>query len=222
MTPEQKYAAATESSCCVTTENGEQQDACNLTTMPCVRRSLCLGEVINDSSNLQVEFPKRVDNQTRTCWNAVWPPVEKQQEQRPRGDLVHDKNHHLEKYEYTTNDLLKRNISTTNPVLTKMVFISLTWSTSNRTTVWRDDESSPSRLTSTATSSKQSPDKYWEGSKTNREITNMPVPLFHQFKDFGWFAIDLKTIFFNAILWCESWCRMSIATRSKSSATYCC
>ena len=60
-----KYAAAAGSFCFVTTENGEQQDICNLTTMPCVQRSLCLDEVTNDSSSTQVEVPKRVDSQTR-------------------------------------------------------------------------------------------------------------------------------------------------------------
>ena len=46
MTPEtHKYAAAARSFCVVTTENGDQQDICNLTTMPCVQRSLCLNEV---------------------------------------------------------------------------------------------------------------------------------------------------------------------------------
>ena len=35
-----KYAAATGSFCFVTTENGKQQNICNLTTMPCVQRSI--------------------------------------------------------------------------------------------------------------------------------------------------------------------------------------
>ena len=68
MTPEaHKYAAAAGSFCFVTTENGEQLDVCNLTTTPCVHRSLCLDEVMNDYSSAQVEVPG--------------PPVEKQQEQ---------------------------------------------------------------------------------------------------------------------------------------------
>ena len=78
MTPEaHKYAAAAESPRPVTTENGEQQYLHNLTTFPtenirihlisplCVQRSLCLDEVIDDSSSAQVEFPKGVDSQTR-------------------------------------------------------------------------------------------------------------------------------------------------------------
>ena len=66
MTPEaHKYATAAGSFCLVTTENGEQQGLYNLTARPCVQRSLCLDEVIDDSSSAQVEFPKGVDSQTR-------------------------------------------------------------------------------------------------------------------------------------------------------------
>ena len=54
-----KYAAAAGSFCFVTTENGEQQDIYNLTTLPGVQRSLCLDEVIDGSSSTQVELPKR-------------------------------------------------------------------------------------------------------------------------------------------------------------------
>ena len=49
----------------VTKENGEQQDLNNLTTMPCVQRSLCLDEEIDDSSSAQVQFPKGVRGQMR-------------------------------------------------------------------------------------------------------------------------------------------------------------
>ena len=66
MTPEaHKYAAAAGSFFLVTTENGEQPDIYNLTTIPSVQRSLCLDEVIDGSSSTQVESPKGVDNQTR-------------------------------------------------------------------------------------------------------------------------------------------------------------
>ena len=66
MTPEaHNYAAAAGSFCFVTTENREQQDLYNLTTFPCVQRSLCLDEVISDSSSVQVDVRKRVDSQTR-------------------------------------------------------------------------------------------------------------------------------------------------------------
>ena len=67
MTPEtHKYAAAAAGPCCfVTTENGDQQDICKLTTMPCVQRSLCLNEVTDDFGNIKVEVPEGVDGRTR-------------------------------------------------------------------------------------------------------------------------------------------------------------
>ena len=65
MTPEtHKYATAGGSFCFVTTENGDQQDICNLITMPRVQRSLYLNEVTNDFDNIKVEVPKGVDGQT--------------------------------------------------------------------------------------------------------------------------------------------------------------
>ena len=85
MTPEtHKYAAAAGSFCSVTTEKVEQQDVCNLITMPCVQGSLCLNEVTNDSGSTKVEVPKELTVEQETCWNAAWPPAEKQQEQEPR------------------------------------------------------------------------------------------------------------------------------------------
>ena len=95
MTPEaQKNAAAPGSFCCVTTENGEQQDIYNLTTIPDVQRSLFLDEVIDDSSSTQVEFPKGVDSQTRdmlercmaTCGKAA--SKSKGQEEIPPHELI--------------------------------------------------------------------------------------------------------------------------------------
>ena len=58
-------SSSSRSFCFVTTENDEQQDLYNLTTIPGVQRSLCLEEVIDDSSSTRVEFPNGVDNQTR-------------------------------------------------------------------------------------------------------------------------------------------------------------
>ena len=74
VTPEtHKYAAAARSFCFVTTENGEQQDLSNLTTIPCVQRSLCLDEVIKDSSSAQVEFPKGVNSRHAvTLYGHLW------------------------------------------------------------------------------------------------------------------------------------------------------
>ena len=66
MTPEtHKYAAAAGSFCFITTENGNQQNICNLTTMPSVQRSLYLNEMTKNFSNIQVEVPKGVDGRTR-------------------------------------------------------------------------------------------------------------------------------------------------------------
>ena len=59
------YAAAAGSFCFVTTGNREQQDICNLTTMPCVQQSLYLDEVTNDSSSTKIEVPRGVDSETR-------------------------------------------------------------------------------------------------------------------------------------------------------------
>ena len=65
ITPEaHKYAAAAKSSCFVISENGEQQDIFNLTSIPGVQRSLCLEEVTDDSSSTRIELPNGVDNQT--------------------------------------------------------------------------------------------------------------------------------------------------------------
>ena len=47
-----KYAAAAGSFCFATTKNGEQQDICNLITVPCVQRSLYLNEVTNGYENI--------------------------------------------------------------------------------------------------------------------------------------------------------------------------
>ena len=65
MTPETYKYAATGSFCFSITEDGEQQDICNLISMPCVQRSLYLNEVTNDFGNIKVEVPKGVDGQTR-------------------------------------------------------------------------------------------------------------------------------------------------------------
>ena len=62
MTPmTHKHAAAAGSFCFVTTEEGDQEDVCNLIPMPCVQRSLHLDGVTNDFSNMKVEVPKEVD-----------------------------------------------------------------------------------------------------------------------------------------------------------------
>ena len=66
MPPEtHKYAAAAGSFRFITTENGNHQNICNLTTMPCVQRSLYLDEMTNNFSNVQVEVPTGVDGRSR-------------------------------------------------------------------------------------------------------------------------------------------------------------
>ena len=64
------YAAATGSFCFVTTENGRQQDICNLTTMPCVQPTLCLNEETDDFGNTKIEVLKKtLTVEPETCWN---------------------------------------------------------------------------------------------------------------------------------------------------------
>ena len=65
MTPEtHKYAAAAGSFLFVTTENGDQQNLCNLTILPCVPRSLYLHEVTADFGNMKFEVREGVDGRT--------------------------------------------------------------------------------------------------------------------------------------------------------------
>ena len=65
-TPEtHKYAAAAGPFCFLTSENGDQEDICNLITMPCVQRSLYLNERTNNFGNMKIEVPKGVDGRTR-------------------------------------------------------------------------------------------------------------------------------------------------------------
>ena len=71
-----------------------------------------------DVERFKLKSQKDLTVKPETCWNAVWPTVEKPQEQEPKCDLVHEKKHHLRKYEDATSSLLKRNILSTNPRLT--------------------------------------------------------------------------------------------------------
>ena len=49
--------------------------------MPCVQRLLYLNEMTKDFGSKNVEVPKGVDGrEPETCWNAVWPRAERQQE----------------------------------------------------------------------------------------------------------------------------------------------
>ena len=47
------------------TEDGEQQDFCNLITMPGVQRSLYLNEMTNDIASMKAEVHDGVDGETR-------------------------------------------------------------------------------------------------------------------------------------------------------------
>ena len=58
-------AAAAGSFSFVTTEKGDQQDICNLTTMPCVHRSSYLNEMNHKFSNIQPEVPEGVHGRTQ-------------------------------------------------------------------------------------------------------------------------------------------------------------
>ena len=53
-----KYAAAAGSFCFCFNRNGDQQDICNLTTMPCFQQSLYVNEMTKNFSNRQVVVPK--------------------------------------------------------------------------------------------------------------------------------------------------------------------
>ena len=59
------YAAVAGSFCFITTVNGNQQDICNLTTMPSAQRSLYLNEMTKNVSNVQFEVSTGVDSRTR-------------------------------------------------------------------------------------------------------------------------------------------------------------
>ena len=61
----QKYAAAAGTFLLFDHENRDQQDICNLSTMPCVQRSLYLNELTDDFGNMKVEVPEGVDGRTR-------------------------------------------------------------------------------------------------------------------------------------------------------------
>ena len=60
-----KYAAATGSFCFSITENGEQQDVCNLITMPSVQRSMYLNKATDGYEIKKIEVLDGVDGQTR-------------------------------------------------------------------------------------------------------------------------------------------------------------
>ena len=64
-----KYAAAAGSFCFSLTEDGEQQDVCNLITMPSVQRSLSLNEATNDGLDGQTR--DMLERCMTTCGRAA-------------------------------------------------------------------------------------------------------------------------------------------------------
>ena len=81
----QKYAAAAGSFCFVTTENGDQQDMCNLITMRRVYNDHCTSmKGPTTPAARKLKFGEELTVQPETCWNAVWLPAERQQEQGPK------------------------------------------------------------------------------------------------------------------------------------------
>ena len=76
-----------------------------------MQQSLCLDEVIDDSSSAHVEFPKGVDSQNQRHAGMLCGHLWKAAGARARGDPVHERKHQLGKYEDTTSSLLKRNTS---------------------------------------------------------------------------------------------------------------
>ena len=187
MTPEaHKYAAAAGSFCFVTTENGEQQDLYNLTTLPCVQRSLCLDEVTNDSSSsAQVEVPKGVDSQTRdmlercmaTCGKAAGARAKRRSRARKEASAQEVRGYykqfaeakHLEWKSWIDNEVFDlvdlRKVKPKNYVTGRWV---LTIKTDKQGNFLRGR-----------------PDGYCEVSKTSRRITYRPIPLLPQDQDFG-------------------------------------
>ena len=68
----------------MTAENGDEQE-CNLTTMPCVQRSLWVNEVTDDFGNVNVEVPLRVDGRTRDVFKRCIHDQRNTQFNVPRG-----------------------------------------------------------------------------------------------------------------------------------------
>ena len=86
-----KYAATAGSFCFVTTEDGKQQDIYNVTTMPCIQRSLYLNEMTEDFGNIIVEVPKGVDGGTRDVLERCMANCGKAAGIKARKDPVHEK-----------------------------------------------------------------------------------------------------------------------------------
>ena len=96
MAPEtHKYVAAAGSFCSVTTEDGHQLDICNLTTLPCVQKSLYLNEGIDDFGNIKVEVPKGVDGRTTNVLERCVATCGRAAGIEAKGDPAHERKHQL-------------------------------------------------------------------------------------------------------------------------------
>ena len=207
VTPEtDKYVAAAGSFCFVTTENGEQQDICNLITMPCVQRSLYLNEVTNDFGNIIVEVPKGVDGQARdmleccmaTCGKATRTRAKMRSRARKEASAQKIRGYYKQVAE-------AKHLEYRSSVDNK-VFDLIDLRKVRPKNMLQDDGCSPSRRTIKASSSEQRPDGHWEVPKTNRKNTHrlihlLPQPRFRMRCQMaasqGWnlLHVDLKTAF---------------------------
>ena len=80
-----------------------------------------------DSGSIQVEVPKGVDCRTKDMVERCMAMCGRATGARAtRSDLVEKKKHQLRKCKDTTSSLLKQNILSTNPGLTRRFLISLT------------------------------------------------------------------------------------------------
>ena len=122
-----KYVAAAGSFCSVTLEEEEEkQDICQLVTLPCVKRSLSLDEVLNDYSQKQVSVPSEVNSQTRdmlercmaTCGKAAGARAQTRSRARIEASAQEVRGYYKQ--------FPERNTSSGNPGLTMRFLISLT------------------------------------------------------------------------------------------------
>ena len=82
-----KNAAAAGSFCFSITEDGEQQDVCNLITMPGVQRSLYLNEATNGHEGFKTEVPDGVDGQTRDMFGTLYDYLRKSRRNKSQNEI---------------------------------------------------------------------------------------------------------------------------------------
>ena len=167
-----------------------------------------------------------------TCWNVAWQPVEKPQEQEPKCDPVHEKRRQPRKYEDTTSSLLRRSTSSGNPGLT-MRFLTLsieevqTEELRNRSMSTNHEHRQARQLPQgkSEMGTERIPGQT-EGAPVGRfscfyftwisdELPNGGHQKLGSFPHWSQNSLSSKTVF-----WCESWCCVPTATRSRSSTIY--